>query len=66
MHHGPEPGIPCHRVVFKDGLCGGLAAGGEGIQRALLEEEAWFPAGQPRNMALRLAEIKFFRRSPSA
>ena len=28
------------RVVFKDGgLCGGLAFGGEGIQRALLEEE---------------------------
>ena len=41
MHRSPEPGgIPCHRVVFKDGgLCGGLALGGEGIQRALLEEE---------------------------
>ena len=41
LHVNPEPGgIPCHRVVFKDGgLCGGLAFGGEGIQRALLEEE---------------------------
>jgi len=41
MHRSPEPGgIPCHRVVFKDGgLCGGLAFGGEGVQRALLEEE---------------------------
>ena len=45
LHANPDPGaevnnIPCHRVVFKDGgLCGGLAFGGEGIQRALLEEE---------------------------
>ena len=41
LHHNPEPGvIPCHRVVFADGrLASAFAFGGEGVQRALLEEE---------------------------
>lgn len=31
---------PCHRVVFKDGrLAEGYAFGGDGVQRALLQEE---------------------------
>ena len=47
MHDNPEPwdtqtqtGIPCHRVVFKDGrICEGYAFGGPDVQQALLEEE---------------------------
>lgn len=47
MHGNPEPwdcaaqtGIPCHRVVFKDGrLAPGFAFGGEDEQRARLEAE---------------------------
>ena len=41
LHRNPEPGvIPCHRVVFADGsLASAFAFGGEGVQRALLEEE---------------------------
>lgn len=47
MHDNPEPwnaetrtGIPCHRVVFKDGgLAPGFAFGGESEQRARLERE---------------------------
>ena len=45
LRANPEPGtdpgsIPCHRVVFKDGrLATGFAFGGEGVQRAMLEEE---------------------------
>ncbi len=50
LHRNPQPGvIPCHRVVFKDGrLCGGFAFGGEGAQRALLEDEgvAFLPDGR--------------------
>lgn len=42
MHASPgiEGGVPCHRVVFKDGsLAPGFAFGGPGEQRRLLEEE---------------------------
>lgn len=47
MHDSPDPwdpeakrGIPCHRVVFKDGrLAPGFAFGGEDEQRARLEAE---------------------------
>lgn len=41
LHRNPEPGgIPCHRVVFKDGsLCPGFVFGGPEVQRQLLEEE---------------------------
>lgn len=47
MHGNPEPwdaheqsGIPCHRVVFKDGrLAPGFAFGGEDEQRARLAAE---------------------------
>ena len=41
LHRNPSPGIvPCHRVVFKDGsLASAFAFGGEGVQRAMLEEE---------------------------
>ena len=50
LHKNPLPGeIPCHRVVFKDGsLCKGFAFGGEGVQRALLEQEgvAFLPDGR--------------------
>ena len=42
MHSSPgmAEGIPCHRVVFKDGtLAPGFAFGGPEVQRALLEDE---------------------------
>lgn len=41
LHNNPEPnGIPCHRVVFKDGsVCTGYAFGGPEVQRGLLEAE---------------------------
>lgn len=45
LRANPEPGtdpssIPCHRVVFKDGrMATAFAFGGEGVQRAMLEEE---------------------------
>ena len=47
MHGNPRPwnasegtGIPCHRVVFKDGrICEGYAFGGPEVQRSLLEGE---------------------------
>ncbi len=41
LHVNPESGIiPCHRVVMKNGeLTKGFAFGGEGAQRALLENE---------------------------
>lgn len=42
MHSSPgaKGGVPCHRVVFKDGsLCAGYVFGGPDAQRALLEEE---------------------------
>ena len=38
--HASMEGIPCHRVVFKDGrLAPNFAFGGEGVQRRLLESE---------------------------
>ena len=42
MHASPgvAGGVPCHRVVFKDGsLAPGFAFGGHGAQRELLESE---------------------------
>lgn len=42
MHASPGMvgGVPCHRVVFKDGsLAPGFAFGGPEVQRELLEEE---------------------------
>ena len=42
MHASPgvAGGVPCHRVVFKDGsLAPGFAFGGAGAQRELLEAE---------------------------
>ncbi len=42
MHASPgmAAGVPCHRVVFRDGsLCSGYAFGGEAVQRQLLEDE---------------------------
>lgn len=42
MHASPgmAKGVPCHRVVFKDGhLAPGFAFGGPEAQRALLEDE---------------------------
>lgn len=42
MHASPgmAGGVPCHRVVFKDGrLAPGFAFGGPGAQRELLERE---------------------------
>ena len=42
MHASPgmAGGVPCHRVVFKDGtLCSGFAFGGSDQQRALLDGE---------------------------
>ena len=42
MHASPgvAGGVPCHRVVFKDGsLALGFAFGGAGAQRELLEAE---------------------------
>ena len=42
MHASPgmAGGVPCHRVVFKDGsLAPGFAFGGPHVQREMLEEE---------------------------
>ena len=42
MHGSPgmAGGVPCHRVVFKDGhLCAGFAFGGADVQRQMLEAE---------------------------
>lgn len=42
MHASPgmAAGVPCHRVVFKDGsLADGFAFGGSGVQRGMLESE---------------------------
>lgn len=42
MHASPgmPGGVPCHRVVFKDGsLCSGFAFGGPDEQRRMLEAE---------------------------
>lgn len=41
LHVNPEPGvIPCHRVVNRHGrVAPGFAFGGEGVQRAMLENE---------------------------
>lgn len=42
MHASPgmSGGVPCHRVVFKDGsLAPGFAFGGPGVQREMLEAE---------------------------
>lgn len=42
MHASPgmAGGVPCHRVVFKDGsLAPGFAFGGPEVQRKMLEEE---------------------------
>ena len=41
LHQNPDSdGIPCHRVVFKDGtLSSAFRFGGENIQRKLLEDE---------------------------
>ena len=42
MHASPgmAAGVPCHRVVFKDGsLAPGFAFGGPGVQRLMLEDE---------------------------
>ena len=42
MHASPgmAGGVPCHRVVFKDGrLAPGFAFGGPGMQRQMLESE---------------------------
>lgn len=42
MHSSPGVmgGVPCHRIVFKDGrLAPGFAFGGPGAQRSLLESE---------------------------
>ena len=51
MHASPgmAGGVPCHRVVFKDGtLCSGFAFGGRDRQRALLDGEgvAFLPDGR--------------------
>ncbi|MBQ9005020.1 MAG: MGMT family protein [Atopobiaceae bacterium] len=42
MHASPgmAGGVPCHRVVFKDGsLAPGFAFGGPDVQRRMLEDE---------------------------
>ena len=42
MHSSPgmAGGVPCHRVVFKDGrLAPGFAFGGPDVQRSMLEAE---------------------------
>lgn len=45
LRNNPEPfrdeeGIPCHRVLFKDGsLCKGFAFGGPDAQREMLQAE---------------------------
>ena len=40
MHNASVPGLPYHRVVFKDGtLCAGEAFGNPRVQRQMLEEE---------------------------
>ena len=39
MHHAPQ-GLPCHRVLYRDGtLCCDQAFGGKEVQRQLLEAE---------------------------
>ena len=42
MHDSPgmAAGVPCHRIVFRDGsLAPGFAFGGSGVQREMLEAE---------------------------
>jgi len=42
MHGSPgmAEGVPCHRIVFRDGsLAPGFAFGGPDVQREMLEEE---------------------------
>lgn len=51
MHGSPgmAGGVPCHRVVFKDGsLAPGFAFGGPDVQRQMLEDEgvAFLPNGR--------------------
>ncbi len=39
MLHAPE-GLPCHRVIYRDGtLCCDQAFGGKEVQRQMLEQE---------------------------
>ncbi len=48
MLHAPE-GVPCHRVIYKDGtLCCEQAFGGKEIQRQMLEAEgiSFLPDGR--------------------
>lgn len=48
MLHAPE-GLPCHRVIYRDGtLCCDQAFGGRAVQRKMLEAEgvAFLPDGR--------------------